>query len=429
LLVYLHRYNQVQPRLGGQPAIIDQQQQRPNPSNIGPAGVNQDYQRLPASFDARQSGGPGGYAPSNDRRTIDYPTPHLSGGPGGIQDPRTMGVGFKPSNDRLPGNQEFSAPPQPPQDSAPPPPERRSSYEGVPAKSVQFYSGGALKPPEGVTVGAAGGGAMKKSVTFNENISTQFSQRSYGSTSSDNSYPQSPEGRGVSYFVGGRGDEDEEDEVELGQPPQSYQYQQQQQQPYANQVPYQGGQQSQLQAPYQGGPQQPQLQTYQQPYQLMQQPSYPQSYRPPQPGRVNEGDAGYRVHPGARYAGGPGGNEASSYASPPQPQRSAGADRYAQEPVYDQGYRSRADDPSTAVRGEQGYGAGQPSYRDRTPEPVSQRFVAGVTTPGVVGAQEVYNDPQSRWAATEQQHRMTPDRMSFRDKMSLFGAESGETGS
>jgi len=48
-------------------------------------------------------------------------------------------------------------------------------------------------------------------------------------------------------------------------------------------------------------------------------------------------------------------------------------------------------------------------------------------TPGVVGAQELYPDPRDRLRSSHQEpYYMTPDRMSFGDKMRRFAAEAGE---
>ncbi|XP_070568071.1 afadin-like isoform X2 [Ptychodera flava] len=50
-------------------------------------------------------------------------------------------------------------------------------------------------------------------------------------------------------------------------------------------------------------------------------------------------------------------------------------------------------------------------------------------TPGVIGAQEIYNDPRNRiqaMQALQKQKTAVPDRMSFRDKMKMFADEIGE---
>ena len=48
-------------------------------------------------------------------------------------------------------------------------------------------------------------------------------------------------------------------------------------------------------------------------------------------------------------------------------------------------------------------------------------------TPGVVGAQEHYPDPRDRMQSSHQEiYYMTPDRMTFGDKMRRFAAEAGE---
>jgi len=48
-------------------------------------------------------------------------------------------------------------------------------------------------------------------------------------------------------------------------------------------------------------------------------------------------------------------------------------------------------------------------------------------TPGVVGAQEHYPDVRNRMQSSHQDtYYMTPDRMTFGDKMRRFAAEAGE---
>ena len=48
-------------------------------------------------------------------------------------------------------------------------------------------------------------------------------------------------------------------------------------------------------------------------------------------------------------------------------------------------------------------------------------------TPGVVGSQELYPDPRDRMRSSHQEaYYMTPDRMTFVDKMRRFAAEAGE---
>jgi len=48
-------------------------------------------------------------------------------------------------------------------------------------------------------------------------------------------------------------------------------------------------------------------------------------------------------------------------------------------------------------------------------------------TPGVVGSQELYPDPRDRMRSSHHEtYYMTPDRMTFGDKMRRFAAEAGE---
>jgi len=63
-----------------------------------------------------------------------------------------------------------------------------------------------------------------------------------------------------------------------------------------------------------------------------------------------------------------------------------------------------------------------------TASPVRQTSVVSAPpTPGVVGAQELYPDPRKRMQSSYQEpYYMTPDRMTFGDKMRRFAAEAGE---
>ena len=74
----------------------------------------------------------------------------------------------------------------------------------------------------------------------------------------------------------------------------------------------------------------------------------------------------------------------------------------------------------------------QDVFAPRTPDNPPQEpphLVVG-STPGVVGAQEVYRDPRDRIAAQRAEQKNTsspvPERLSFRDKMRMFAAEAGE---
>lgn len=53
-----------------------------------------------------------------------------------------------------------------------------------------------------------------------------------------------------------------------------------------------------------------------------------------------------------------------------------------------------------------------------------------MTTPGVIGAQEVYRDPRARRLAEQAQKKdqmqNVPEKLSFKEKMKMFAMETGE---
>ena len=64
--------------------------------------------------------------------------------------------------------------------------------------------------------------------------------------------------------------------------------------------------------------------------------------------------------------------------------------------------------------------------------PKSDQLLLTGSTPGVIGAQEVYRDPRLRRLAEQQQqkpHLKTPagpEKLTFAEKMRMFALESGE---
>ena len=273
--------------------------------------------------------------------------------------------------------------------------------------------------------------ATKKSVTFNDNIATEYSiNRSYGSTSSESSFPQSPEQVGYSYFPGSR-------DPDLDQPKQPYQIKPalvasdlplQQPPPSISRgadISYQPPMPAVAQLRYAGRDSgmepPPTLNPYQ--YRSEPEPMMP-VVRNPAPQQMYPYNQ-YQPSPGPQYSGQP----TSQPASVGYPYRIDADSRpsqllYPQDSIYSRAEPAAPILPAAAVL------ATQP-YRERTPEyepPRSETFVAGVT-PGVVGAQEVYRDPRDRIAASKAAFRPgqapTADRMSFREKMTLFASESG----
>ncbi|XP_070491229.1 afadin isoform X3 [Chironomus tepperi] len=66
----------------------------------------------------------------------------------------------------------------------------------------------------------------------------------------------------------------------------------------------------------------------------------------------------------------------------------------------------------------------------QTPEMSDTNWSGGMqSTPGVIGAQEVYRDPRQRRLAEQQQKKTetpVPEKLSFKEKMKMFALESGE---
>ncbi|XP_037079285.1 LOW QUALITY PROTEIN: afadin-like [Pollicipes pollicipes] len=75
--------------------------------------------------------------------------------------------------------------------------------------------------------------------------------------------------------------------------------------------------------------------------------------------------------------------------------------------------------------------AAEPALESESqPEP-SRTTLNVVSTPGVIGAQEVYRDPRARRLAQMDSHQRPagsplPERLSFKEKMKMFAVESGE---
>ena len=70
------------------------------------------------------------------------------------------------------------------------------------------------------------------------------------------------------------------------------------------------------------------------------------------------------------------------------------------------------------------------SYRTPENQGINHQTLVVTSTPGVVGAQEIYRDPRDRIARQKADNLAPkapiPERMSFRDKMKMFASEIGE---
>lgn len=73
---------------------------------------------------------------------------------------------------------------------------------------------------------------------------------------------------------------------------------------------------------------------------------------------------------------------------------------------------------------------GAQQQQQQQQQPMDPLLLTG-STPGVIGAQEVYRDPRARRLAEQQQQKTTqlktgPEKLSFQEKMRMFALESGE---
>lgn len=65
----------------------------------------------------------------------------------------------------------------------------------------------------------------------------------------------------------------------------------------------------------------------------------------------------------------------------------------------------------------------------QTPDGDTNWSIQVQSTPGVIGAQEVYRDPRQRLLAEQQQKKSEapiPEKLTFKEKMKMFALESGE---
>jgi len=126
-------------------------------------------------------------------------------------------------------------------------------------------------------------------------------------------------------------------------------------------------------------------------------------------------------------------NNNANDAAPPPPERTSSFGMYQsaaaaaakkmvsfqpQNASVQEGQTAAGDATDTAVSQQKG----------ATPDRQVSNVSVGPPTPGVVGAQEHYPDPRDRMQSSNQErpYYMTPDRMTFGDKMRRFAAEAGE---
>lgn len=386
--------------------------QGPGPSGWSYEATDQDPGWMRYQTDDRTQGDSGNY--SSSQLGAEYARQTGMGGYVSNQEMEKMG---RPSGyqvqPQFSGQTEYSSAYQPPSKpgndvfNA----SVQSSQSGFGQQPQQPTRGGtvsALKQPDSQT-----GGAAKKSVTFNENIGvTEFTiNRSYGSTSSESSFPQSPEQNAAMRLPA--------DQPPVP-PPATYltaatvrpnmpqQYVPSSQPSY---IQHQRNVESSY--PHGAGGGEPRY-----PYggQDMRPPATP--YKPQDQGNYQEKDH-YARDP--RYLGpsGGGGYPTQQYSNSPV------------QPLY-----SYQQDPS--IYGHQPQQQGMRGSENPSTEqvPPNVAYVPGSGAP-VIGAQEIYRDPRDRIMASKAAagpagmvpmagQRSTPDRMSFRDKTSMFTSEAGE---
>jgi len=119
-------------------------------------------------------------------------------------------------------------------------------------------------------------------------------------------------------------------------------------------------------------------------------------------------------------------NNNANDAAPPPPERTSSFGMYQSAAAAAK--KMVSFQPSVSVQQSAGASGSDAvvSHHDTTPD----RRISATSappTPGVVGAQELYPDPRNRIQSSNQgSYYMTPDRMTFGDKMRRFAAEAGE---
>ena len=371
------------------------------------------------------------------------------------------------SDNRNPNNVPGNYPPPPheaPNKFAPAPPERKSSYDVYRSGSNSNLPGsmydtsrsaGPSRKQDLTNVGSA---PAKKSVSFDTNLATEIEerQRHLESVSSDGSYmnyppnhvPSPVEGPGGQHYPY-RGDS-----TSSSEPPTPL-YQPKQKMPptsqYNNNNSQQGGPPASTQ--YMNNPSQNQQPSayhprdqgpvgYQRNYPPSdpQAPPLPQSQPPPSHYQPNSGEFhGGRPPLPAQYQNGPpyqGTPQGSQYSGPGSSSYPGGipGSPHQQPPQSYQGQYNSG--PNNTVNSP--YNQGPPpieQQQQRTPSNSQPppTLVVSESTPGVVGANEVYRDPRDRMLASKQQQQHVgngrppqAERMSFRDKMKMFASEIGE---
>lgn len=124
-------------------------------------------------------------------------------------------------------------------------------------------------------------------------------------------------------------------------------------------------------------------------------------------------------------------NNNANDAAPPPPERTSSFGVYQSAAAAAAAKKMVSFQPSASVQ-EVTDAVGDPSdaaasRHGITPDRQVSTAVSAPSTPGVVGAQEHYPDPRDRMQSSSREpYYMTPDRMTFGDKMRRFAAEAGE---
>ncbi|XP_057376791.1 afadin-like isoform X2 [Daphnia carinata] len=104
---------------------------------------------------------------------------------------------------------------------------------------------------------------------------------------------------------------------------------------------------------------------------------------------------------------------------------------FFQETTQSENKNSREDPDAFILEAENMLANTPPKSSASSSTNIDQLLLTGISTPGVIGSQEVYRDPRLKRLAEQQQQQKTqlkpgPEKLTFQEKMKMFALESGE---